>query len=305
MTSHLDLLYLPIRRPGRLRYSSMFCLVAILTATGCGSDAYQEKYDAALKKQENRSKEVRDAYQGVPELQVNPQLISAKWPLTLRKPTILTKRPGRDYAKGMPHELESDQPISAGRLHPPFMAAAESQLPGFIRCWETFAGEEDKPRTPYYMYVAVVPATQAVPTTDGADPAKDEDEDNEDAPVVAIGNSPAAEIHAKLAAWAGDELGDWEEIKCSPGEWDDDSSLSLTWKRLSVEKADQEFLVYESKDKPAVATVLSGRFDVCLYEGKKFHVIIAWRVPLQAGVEAEFNLDAVQKACLGTLKGAD
>ena len=304
MTSHLNLLYLSIRRHHRLRYSSMFCLVAILTATGCGSDAYQEKYDAALKKQENRSKEVRDAYKGVPELQVDPQLISAKWPLTLRKPTILTKRPGRDYAKGMTHEQESDQPISARRLHPPFMAAAESQLPGFVRCWEKFAGEKDEPLTPYYMYVAVVPATQAVPTTDGADPAKDEDEDNEDAPVVAAGNSPAAEIHAKLAAWAGDELGDWEEIKCSPGEWDDDPAMSLTWKRLSV-NADQEFLVNESEDKPAVATVLPGRFDVCLYEGKKFHVIIAWRVPLQAGVEAEFNLDAVQKACLGTLKGAD
>lgn len=305
MTSHLNLLYLSIRRPGRLRYSSMFCLVAVLTATGCGSDAYQEKYDAALKKQENRSKEVRDAYQGLPQLQVDPQLISAKWPLTLRKPTILTKRPGRDYAKGMPHELESDQPISAGRLHPPFMAAAKSQLPGFIRCWETFAGEDDKQRTPYYMYVAVVPA---VPATDDA--ANDEDndapkdEDNDAAPEAAVGNSPAAEIHAKLAAWAGDELGDWEEIKCSPGEWDDDSALSLTWKRLSV-NADQEFLVYESKDKPAVATVLPGRFDVCLYEGKKFHVIIAWRVPLQADVKAEFKLDAVQKACLGTLKGAD
>lgn len=300
MTSHLNLLYLPIRWPGRLQSGLVFCLVALMTAAGCGSHAYQEKYDAALKKQQSRSKEVSDAYQGVPKLQVDPQLISAKWPLTLRKPTILTKRPGSYYAKGMPHELESDQPISAGRLHPPFMAAAESQLPGFIRCWETFAGEEDKQRTPYYMYVAVVPVVPVVPATDDAA----NDEDNDAAPEAAVGNSPAAEIHAKLAAGLGVELGDWEEIKCSPGEWDDDLALSLTWKRLSV-NADQEFLVYESKDKPAVATVLPGRFDVCLYEGKKFHVIIAWRVPLQADVEVEFKLDAVQKACLGTLKGAD
>lgn len=305
MISHLNLLYLPIRRPGRLQSGSVFCLVALMTAAGCGSGAYQEKYDAALEKQKSRSKEVSDAYQGVPQLQVDPQLISAKWPLTLRKPTILTKRPGRYYAKGMPHELESDQPISAGRLHPPFMAAANSQLPGFIRCWETFAGEEGKHRTPYYMYVAVVPV---VPATDDA--AKDEDndaakdEDNDAAPEAAVGNSPAAEIHARLAAGLGVEPGEWEEIKCNPGEWDDDSALSLTWKRLSV-NADQEFLVYESKDKPAVATVLPGRFDVCLYEGKKFHVIIAWRVPLQDDVKAEFKLDAVQKACLGTLKGAD
>ena len=121
---------------------------------------------------------------------------------------------------------------------------------------------------------------------------------------LANGGNTAAWFYAgdsRILAWleAKDANGDWKPI-----EWDDEPAVLLKWKRLSVE-TDQEFLIYKSDQEPAVAETLPGRFDVCFYEGAKCHVIIAWRVPLERGVEAEFDLDKIQKACLGTLRGAD
>ena len=290
MTSHPTL---PTWRRGGLRFSAVLCLAALLTALGCGTSAYQERFDAALKERRDRSKEVENSYDASTQLQDQPQLISADWPsLTLRRPIALCESPGRAFVAGDPHPLESGGTIAPGRLNPPFMAAAESQLPGFIRCWESFTGEEDEERTPYYMYVAVVPAAQAAPAVEGETDGTAEE-------TAVVGNSPADEIHARVAAGLGVDPGDWKPI-----EWDDEPAVLLKWKRLSVE-TDQEFLIYKSDQEPAVAETLPGRFDVCFYEGAKYHVIIAWRVPLERGVEAEFDLDKIQKACLGTLQGAD
>ncbi|MCH8921888.1 MAG: hypothetical protein IIA67_01930, partial [Planctomycetes bacterium] len=290
-------LHLPICWRGGVDTIAVLCLAVVLTAAGCGSGAYQEQFDKALSEQQQRSDEVGKFDNAISQLQAERQLISGNWPqLSLRRPNAFisadAKSAAQVYIKGDPHRYDKGM-IVPNRLHPPFMATAETEIPGFLRCYESLVsgndGEDDKQFTPYYMYVAVVPAVQAAP---------------DDAPDAPVDNSPAADIHARLTAGLGFDPGDWEEIECMREEWDDDSAAKLSWKRLSVE-AEQEFLVYKNEKEPAVAEMLSGRFDVCLYEGKKYHVIIAWRVPLERGVEADFDLDAIQKACLGTLQGAD
>jgi hypothetical protein len=252
---------------------------------------------------------VSETYSALSELQDEPQFISGDWPVTLRRPSVFISNDdesvGQAYVSDDPHPYDTDG-ITPRRLHPPFMATAETQLPGFQRCYESFVqgeflvegaspAEVKVQHTPYYMYVAVVPAAQAAPATEGE---TDVDES------AAVGNSPADDILARVSAGLGVSPGDWETLECMQGEWDDASAVSLTWKRLSVE-AEQEFLLHKGETDTAVAETLPGRFDVCLYEGAKYHVIIAWRVPLDRGVEGDFDLDAVQKACLGSLQGAD
>jgi hypothetical protein len=288
-----------------MHHSRLLCrlllFLSMVQLAGCGSGTYNERFDARQEELERRSKDTKSYAKLLGEL-FGASVLKEGTKVKMKMPALAKshrKRRFEIYQADNDHK-DDEGTISPQRLQPPFL-----ELPGFQSCWEASdflptdeSDDEVGEEVPFYCYIAVLPAKS--PAAEDAEEVVADEEDAE-AEDEFDSNSPANQLYEAMQEKFPDVIDEWETISCPTPD-----GRVIDWFRLSVpsgEENPQHFFCLDT-DGNRVERQLPARFDLYLYEGKKFHVIVAWRVPDVIN-ESTFSINDLVPVCLGTLTGAD
>lgn len=258
-------------------------LAAVLLA-GCGSSAYEAKFQATLTAQRHEAPfgELFKAYVAFPDTN-----------LKLRLPKLFSADSGQCYAldKYTSDPEKLSRPLDAYRLQPDFL-----HLPGHVRTYERFVPSAINPRLsrqlPCYLYVAVTD------TSAGSDEnlrldlrtklveefgELDEDQPAEDQ------DRPGVKLEKK-------GTGFWEVIEVPTP---DGSTLQA---RKIVAYGDQTFQYYVQRDQ-LKDLYRPGVYMLYVYTTGQQHVLLGWRAP--PDVVESIKMEELAEAVLGTIDLAE
>jgi hypothetical protein len=286
----------------RLLYR-LLLLLSMVQLVGCGSSTYNEQFDARQEELDRRSKETKSYAKLLREL-FGASVLKEGTKVKMKMPALAKshrKRRFEIYQADNDHD-DDEGIISPQRLQPPFL-----ELPGFQTCWEAWdflptdeSDDEVGEEVPFYCYIAVLPAKPPA-AEDAEEVIADEETDEAEGEGQSEFNSLAIQLHEVLQEKFPDVSDEWEKVSCPTPD-----DRTNKWLRLSVpsdEENPQHFFCLDT-DGNRVERQLPARFDLYLYKGNKFHVIVAWRVPDVIN-ESAFSINDLVPVCLGTLTGAD
>lgn len=258
--------------------------LVLLGLSGCGSKAYEDKFDASLEEYQRETpfKDLLKEYASAGDDQ-----------FSIRLPRMYGQENSYALDELTSDPRHPDQPLHPNRIQPDFV-----KLPGYVRTYEhhvEMPGTKGKLLRPVCVYLAIISST---------DGTLDELKDDLRAQLVAhFGELPEEEevpktfnTRTKVAPPAG--VSAWEEFAAPSIK-----GGTVDWEKLTAHGV-QTFQYYNQEDNhkrdEVLDKTLDGKYILYVRSDETHHVMVAWRTLLT--VDEKMNIEKLADASVGTVR---